>query len=72
MKVCVFGATGQTGLCIVEQALQKGYTVTAVARSVEKLASFGDAITIFEGDIKNSSVINQAVQNQDAVISALA
>jgi len=71
MKICVFGATGQTGQHIVEQALQKDYSVTAVARSAEKLASFGDAITILEGDLENKSVIKQAVQNQDAVISAL-
>jgi len=71
MKICVFGATGHTGQRVVEQALRMGYTVTAVARSTEKLASFGSAITILEGDLRNSSIIKQAVHNQDAVISAL-
>ena len=32
-KLVVFGATGPTGRSLVEQALQKGYYVTAVARN---------------------------------------
>ena len=34
-KLVVFGATGQTGLAVVQQALEKGHAVTAVARNPE-------------------------------------
>ena len=36
-KIAVFGATGDTGKQIVEQALQAGYEVVAYARNPSKL-----------------------------------
>ena len=33
MKLALFGATGATGQCLVEQALDQGYDVTAFARN---------------------------------------
>ena len=36
-KLAVFGATGRTGLVLVQQALAKGHSVTAVVRNPEKL-----------------------------------
>lgn len=35
-KLAVFGATGRTGLLLVQQALAKGYSVAAVVRNPEK------------------------------------
>ena len=37
MKVTVFGATGRTGHYLVTQALERGHTVTAVARHLEAI-----------------------------------
>ena len=39
MKIIVFGATGSVGEKIVNQALEKGYSVTAFVRNPEKLTS---------------------------------
>jgi nucleoside-diphosphate-sugar epimerase len=33
MHIVIFGATGLTGRCLVEQALDEGYDVTAFARN---------------------------------------
>ncbi len=32
MKLTIFGATGATGICLVEQAIAAGHDVTAVVR----------------------------------------
>lgn len=37
-NIVVLGATGNTGLQLVEQALERNYKVTALVRSPEKLA----------------------------------
>ena len=39
MKLAIFGATGQTGLPLLRQALDSEYTVKAMVRNVEKLQS---------------------------------
>lgn len=43
MKITVFGATGRTGLHLVDQALARGHAVTVFVRSPAKLG--GDALT---------------------------
>jgi putative NADH-flavin reductase len=42
MKLVVLGARGGTGLEIVRQAIERGHSVTALARSPEQLKSFRD------------------------------
>ena len=39
MKIALFGATGKTGLQLIEQALKRGHSVKALVRNVDKLAS---------------------------------
>ena len=35
-KLAIFGASGRTGVHLVQQALAKGHSVTAVVRNPEK------------------------------------
>jgi putative NADH-flavin reductase len=69
MKLIVLGATGGIGLEIVSQALQHGHAVTAFVRSEERLKPFRDRLTIRQGDLLNSSELEQAIGGQDAVVS---
>lgn len=48
MKIAVLGATGQTGLYLVHQALQQGHTVTAVIRNPRKLTVHHDNLKVTE------------------------
>ncbi len=69
MKLVVLGATGGTGLEIVRQAIGHGHFVTAFVRSPERLKPFLDRITLKQGDLLNSSELEQVIKGHDAVLS---
>src|SRR5215470_17261935 len=69
LKLVVLGATGGTGLELVRQAVKRGHCVTALVRSPERLKDFQDRITIRQGDLLNSVLLEQAIQGQDVILS---
>jgi uncharacterized protein len=70
MKVVLFGASGMIGSRILRELLQRGHTVTAVARNPERIVEPGaDSV---EGDITNEASVSNLVKGADAVISAYA
>jgi uncharacterized protein YbjT (DUF2867 family) len=70
LKVLVLGATGGTGRLIVQQALARGYEVSALVRSPEKAKSLKGAKLII-GDVRDEKALREALKGQDAVVSAL-
>lgn len=71
MRVLIMGPTGGTGLELVEQALQEGHEVTAFARRPETLKLRHANLRVQQGDILDSASLQPAVQDQEAVLSAL-
>ena len=71
MQITIFGATGKTGIELVNQALDKGHSVTAFVRDPARLAVEDERLTIIEGDIFDPASVARAVQGQDAVICTL-
>lgn len=71
MRIAVFGATGGTGIELVEQARERGHAVTAFVRDPAPLAHGGDGLTIMTGDIHDVAAVARCVQGQDAVLCAL-
>jgi uncharacterized protein YbjT (DUF2867 family) len=73
MKVCIVGASGKLGQCMVQRALDRGYEVVGVCReqSVDKLQQFKGRITIFPGATDDRDVIKRAVAGCDAVLTVL-
>lgn len=69
MKVVVLGATGGIGLEIVRQAIEHGHSVTAFVRSPERLKPFQNRIAVKQGNLLNSSELEQAIEGHDAVLS---
>ena len=51
MKLVVFGATGNTGRNVVEQALEAGHEVTAVARKPPALKISHARLEVLRGDV---------------------
>jgi putative NADH-flavin reductase len=69
MKLAVLGATGGTGLRIVEQALQRGHAVTAFVRFPERLGNLRQSITVRQGDLLDATELEAAIRGHDAVVS---
>lgn len=71
MKLLIFGASGGTGLELVQQALDQGHTVTAFVRNPRKLPIQHNRLRVVQGDILDAHAVAEAVKGHDAVISAL-
>ena len=53
MKIVVFGASGGTGVKIVEQALSAGHMVTAFIRTPAKLGIQHQNLILFQGLVRH-------------------
>lgn len=69
--VALLGATGMAGGYLLRDALQRGHSVRALARTPAKLAEFSDQITIIQGDARNPQVIQELLSGSDVVINAV-
>jgi putative NADH-flavin reductase len=70
-RVLIVGATGGTGRQLVEQALERGFVVTALARDPSAFRVEHPRFRAIRGDVLDYSSIEAAVGGQDAVLSAL-
>ena len=70
-RIVIFGATGGTGQELVTQALQANYSVTAFARSPEKLNVSDTNLKVIQGDVLNLEDLCRAVENQDVVLCSI-
>lgn len=71
MQLVIFGATGTVGRQVVQQALEQGHAVTAFTRNPAKLDIQHPQLSFAEGDVMDASVVEQAIQGQDAVVCVL-
>lgn len=71
MKLTVFGATGRTGIPLVEQALAAGHEVVAYVRTPAKLTMQEPDLRVVQGDMHEAAKVSEAIAGSDAVISAL-
>ncbi len=69
MKIAHIGATGKVGSKILQELLQRGHTVTAIARQPEK-APQNAGVTPARGDITDPAALALVVKGHDAVISS--
>jgi putative NADH-flavin reductase len=71
MKLTIFGATGSTGSCLVEQALAAGHDVTAVVRDPARVAAAGHPrLRIVTADIMDPDSIAAPLTGADAALTA--
>src|SRR5215831_1588761 len=58
------------GIEIVRQAVERRHQVTALVRSASRLKSYEHAIQTIEGDLLDPNSLENALRNQEAVLSA--
>jgi len=71
MKITIFGATGETGRQLVEQALATGYEVVAYICNPSKLNINHERLKVIQGELADEPLIESAVSGAGVVISAL-
>jgi putative NADH-flavin reductase len=71
MHIAIFGATGVTGRCLIEQALDQGYDVTAFARNPAVVTTQHVRLSMVRGDVFDPATVQEAVANQDAVLCTI-
>jgi len=69
MKVALLGATGFVGSAVLDEALLRGHSVTAIARHPEKLGRRDRLVTV-SGDVYDAASLAALIQGHDVVISA--
>jgi len=71
VRLTIFGASGQTGRLLVEQALLAGHHVTAYVRDPARLPITNDRLSIVAGELRDTRRVQAAVTWADAVLSVL-
>lgn len=71
MKITVFGASGRTGLQLIQQALDLGHDVNAYVRRENSIVILHPKLKIIVGNLNDSEKITEAVKGSDACFSAL-
>ncbi|MFJ2408011.1 NAD(P)-dependent oxidoreductase [Pseudomonas sp. NPDC087814] len=68
-KIAIIGATGRAGRQLLEEALRRGHTVTAIARNTDKIGA-RPGVTAKQVDALDAQALEQAIRGNDVVISA--
>nr|BBH92772.1 3-beta hydroxysteroid dehydrogenase [Thermogemmatispora argillosa] len=71
MKLVVFGATGNIGQRIIQEALNRGHEVKGVARHPERLNLSHPRLSLEAGNVLDSADVARLVKGYEAVISAV-
>jgi len=68
-KIAIIGATGRAGSQLLEEALRRGHSVTAIARDTSKIDQRAGVVSK-NVDALDAEALQAAVAGHDAVISA--
>jgi putative NADH-flavin reductase len=69
MRVVLYGATGKAGSVILKELVDRGHSVTAVARTPEKVQKFKN-VSVVQSDLSDPAKVARIVKGADAVVSA--
>jgi putative NADH-flavin reductase len=71
MQIVVFGANGQIGRVIVDEALSRGHGVTAAVRSPDRVEQRDPNLKVIHARIDDADSVAAAVEGHDAVVDAV-
>jgi putative NADH-flavin reductase len=70
MKIAIIGATGRVGSALLDEALSRKHTVTAIARGATAKLQGRAGVKAIDIDAQDSNALQAAVGGHDAVFSA--
>ncbi|MEX1828913.1 NAD(P)-dependent oxidoreductase [Luteibacter sp. CQ10] len=70
MKIVLFGATGNIGRVILDEALSRGHEVIAVVRDPSKITA-RDRLRVVKGDVTDAASLASPLTGADAAIASL-
>lgn len=70
MKIALIGATGFVGTALLNEALERGHEVIAIARKPEKIEAKRLSYTAIKADAYNAGEVATAIAGSDIVVSA--
>ncbi len=70
MKVAIVGANGKIGSRIVNEALNRGHQVTAIARKPETLTVTNTHLSLVKADVLDVDALSEVFKGHDAVVSS--
>lgn len=68
-KIAIIGATGRAGSRLLEEALRRGHSVTAIARKASA-APARNGVTAIDVDVQDTAALQKALAGHEAVFSA--
>jgi putative NADH-flavin reductase len=71
LDLLVFGATGEVGTHIVDEALVRGHRVTAVSRDAARITKRHENLSAAEGDLLDPASIDRLLEGHDVVVSSV-
>lgn len=71
MKMCIFGANGQTGIYILKRGIAQGHAIRAAVRRKESIAAYEDSVEVAEYSFDNLDSVRNALTDCAVVISAI-
>lgn len=69
MNIAIIGATGRAGSQLLEEALRRGFRVTAIARHASKIGAREGVVTK-DVDVNDAQALQEALKGHDVVLSA--
>jgi putative NADH-flavin reductase len=70
LKIAVIGASGNVGAVVVTELADRGHAITAIARSVDKIAA-RPGVTARRGDVTDPGSLAPLLSGHDAVVSSI-
>jgi putative NADH-flavin reductase len=70
MKMTIFGAAGNVGKRVIDEAIRRGHEVTAVLRNPSRATELNPAASVVIGEADNVDDVVRLSAGQDIVISA--
>ncbi len=69
MNIALIGASGFIGSALLQEALARGHSVTALVSNPQKLAA-RDRLTVLQTDVTDTAALSAQLRGFDAVLSA--